>query len=248
MIKPFQFKQFAVNQDQCAMKIGTDAVLLGAWTKIDPAANSILDIGAGTGILALMMAQRSFAELIDALEIEDAAYEQCVDNFESSPWGDRLFCYHASLLEFTEEIEDSYDLIISNPPFYDTVTAKSETQHSSQKLETPRATARFTDAMPFEHLLYSVSQLLSENGQFSVIIPYSETESFITLAESFKLFPKDILYVRGTAEKDLKRSLINFTFKNQPVNTSELTIEIERHIYTPEYIVLTQDFYLNFPD
>lgn len=148
MSKPFRFKQFSVSQEHCAMKIGTDAVLLGAWTDLDIQPNSILDIGAGTGILALMMAQRSGAELIDAIEIDDAAYEQCVGNFEASDWGDRLFCYHASLDEFTEEIEDQYDLIISNPPFY-TETFKTENKIRNQ--------ARFEDAMPFHTLLKSRS-------------------------------------------------------------------------------------------
>ena len=106
MIKPFKFKEFTVNQDRCAMKIGTDSVLLGAWTSLDSNPFSVLDIGAGTGVLSLMLAQRSSAEIIDAIEIDDKAYEQCVDNFEQSPWGDRLFCYHASLEEFADEIED----------------------------------------------------------------------------------------------------------------------------------------------
>ena len=118
MNKPFKFKEFTVNQDQCAMKIGTDSVLLGAWASIKNNPFSILDIGAGTGVISLMLAQRSYAELIDAIEIDDSAYEQCVNNFEQSSWSDRLFCYHASLKEFNEEIEDKYDLIISNPPFY----------------------------------------------------------------------------------------------------------------------------------
>ena len=90
--KPFVFKEFSVNQDRCAMKIGTDAVLLGAWTSLQNNPSSILDIGAGTGILALMLAQRIEAELIDAIEIDDNAYEQCVENFENAPWSDRLFC------------------------------------------------------------------------------------------------------------------------------------------------------------
>jgi len=118
MEKPFKFKQFAVYQDKCAMKIGTDGVLLGAWASTDNNPKAVLDIGSGTGIIALMLAQRCHAELIDAIEIDTDAYEQCVENFEASPWSDRLFCYHASLQEFAQEIDDTYDLIISNPPFY----------------------------------------------------------------------------------------------------------------------------------
>ena len=112
MNKPFKFKDFSVNQDKCAMKIGTDSVLLGAWTSIKNNPFSVLDIGSGTGVLSLMIAQRSTSETIEALEIDTDAYEQCSENFENSPWADRLFCYHASLLEFVEETEDEYDLII----------------------------------------------------------------------------------------------------------------------------------------
>src|SRR5690625_3097195 len=128
MARPFKFKQFTVHQDLAAMKIGTDGVLLGAWTSLNPHPDSILDIGTGTGVIALMLAQRSDAELIDALEIDPDAHLQAVENFENSPWGNRLFCYHASLQEFLEEaesiIEDGtepplqYDLITCNPPFY----------------------------------------------------------------------------------------------------------------------------------
>ena len=110
MNKEFRFKQFTIGQDRCAMKIGTDGVLLGAWTSVNSQPFSVLDIGAGTGILSLMMAQRSSAQQIEAIEIDTDAYEQCVENFENSPWSDRLFCYHASLLEFHEEIEDKFDL------------------------------------------------------------------------------------------------------------------------------------------
>jgi len=235
MSKPFRFKQFSVAQDQCAMKIGTDAVLLGAWTGLDSQPNSILDIGAGTGILALIMAQRSTAELIDALEIDADAYEQCVENFETSDWGDRLFCYHASLDEFTEEIEDQYDLIISNPPFY-TDTFKTENEVRNQ--------ARFEDAMPFNKLLKSVSQLLSPTGHFNVVIPFSEETSFIELAAKEGLYPSKILNIRGQKSSPLKRSMICFTFKKQAVETRELVIEIARHQYTKEYTSLTKDFYL----
>ncbi|WP_298892929.1 methyltransferase [uncultured Psychroserpens sp.] len=235
MNKPFQFKQFIVNQDQCAMKIGTDGVLLGAWTSLEGYPFSILDIGAGTGILALILAQRSQAEVIEALEIDDKAYEQCVNNFEQSPWNDRLFCYHASLQEFAEEIEDDYDLIICNPPFY---AENYKTENTQRDL------ARFQDAMPFEHLLESVSTLLNKNGLFSLIIPFYEEQRFIDLATTFDLFPKRITHVKGSPSADIKRSLIELSFTETHPKFSELVIETARHQYTDEYINLTKDFYL----
>lgn len=127
MNTPFRFKQFSIQQDKCAMKVGTDGVLLGAWTSLEDNPYAILDIGAGTGLISLMLAQRSQATIIDAIEIDAEAYEQCVANFEQSIWNDRLFCYHAGLDEFVDEIEDQYDLIVSNPPFYsETVTSGND--------------------------------------------------------------------------------------------------------------------------
>lgn len=232
---PFSFKQFTVNQDQCAMKIGTDGVLLGAWASLKKKPLSVLDIGAGTGVLSLMLAQRSNAELIDAIEIDDYAYEQCVHNFEHSPWGDRLFCYHASLDEFTNEIDDKYDLIISNPPFY---SEQYKTTNS------PRDTARFQDAMPFKHLINSASKLLSDNGLFSVIIPYKEESHFIDLALKANLYINHVLHVKGNPSSEIKRSLLEFSFQKSNVEINELIIETKRHQYTQDYINLTKDFYL----
>ena len=217
------------------MKIGTDAVLLGAWTLIKKNPFSILDIGAGTGILSLMLAQRSSAYTIDAIEIDDDAYEQCVNNFEESPWGDRLFCYHASLNEFLGDIEDTYDLIICNPPFY---SEDYKTESSSRDL------ARFQDAMPFEHIIESVSKLLSEEGIFSVIIPYKEEDIFIALALKYKLFANRILHVKGNPNSETKRSLLEFSFYKNDTEISDLIIETERHKYTQDYINLTKDFFL----
>lgn len=232
----FQFKQFSVNQDQTAMKIGTDGVLLGAWTPIENNPKSVLDIGTGTGIIALMLAQRSNAEQIDALEIDESAYEQAVENFESSPWSDRLFCFHAGLDEFVEEPEDEYDLIVSNPPFF------SEDFRSENE---QRDLARFQEAMPFEDLVEAADLLLSENGIFSVIIPFHEEDRFIELCAEVELFPIKITRVKGAQNTKIIRSLLAFKrFELAVLTSDELVIEINRHEYTPEYIALTKDFYI----
>lgn len=232
----FQFKQFSIEQNRCAMKVGTDGVLLGAWTPLENNPFSILDIGTGTGIIALMLAQRSHAKQIDALEIDKNAYEQATDNFENSPWSDRLFCFHAGLDEFVEEPEDEYDLIVSNPPFY------SEDYKSNND---QRDLARFQDAMPFEDLIEAAALLLSENGIFSVIIPFKEEKKFVALAKEYELFPLKITRVKGTPTSETKRSLLAFS-RNLTADfpIDELIIETDRHIYTPEYIALTKDFYL----
>jgi tRNA1Val (adenine37-N6)-methyltransferase len=234
----FTFKQFSVQQDKTAMKVGTDGVLLAAWTPINHNPFSILDIGAGTGIIALMLAQRTHAEQIDALEIEEEAYEQAVENFENSPWGDRLFCFHAGLDEFIEEPEDEYDLIVSNPPFY---SENYKTENEQRDL------ARFQDAMPFEELIEAADLMLSENGIFAVIIPFKEEKNFIALAKEAELYPVKITRVKGTPTSDIKRSLLAFS-RNEIHNIAidELIIETDRHVYTPEYIELTKDFYLKF--
>ena len=231
----FKFKQFYVNQDRCAMKIGTDGVLLGAWTPIINNPYNVLDIGAGTGILSLMLAQRSNAEQIDAIEIDEDAYEQCVENFEASPWSDKLFCFHAGLDEFVDEPEDEYDLIISNPPFY-TDDYKSD--------NTSRDLARFEDALPFEELIEAAALLLSDNGIFSVIIPFKEEERFVSLCKELDLFPLKMTRVKGTPTSEIKRSLLAFCRIEQTPLIDELVIEISRHNYTSEYIELTKEFYL----
>ncbi|GEC78525.1 tRNA1(Val) (adenine(37)-N6)-methyltransferase [Flavobacterium aquatile] len=232
----FNFKKFSVNQDKCAMKIGTDGVLLGAWCPVDNNPFSVLDIGAGTGILSLMLAQRSHAEQIDALEIDEDAYEQCVENFENSPWSDRLFCFHAGLDEFVDEPEDEYDIIISNPPFH---SENYKTDDSQRDL------ARFQDALPFEELIEAADLLLSENGIFAVIIPYKEEERFIDLCAQVELFPVKVTRVKGTHTTPIVRSLLAFKrYELSVLTADELVIEISRHEYTDEYIELTKDFYL----
>ena len=232
----FEFKQFNINDDKCAMKVGTDGVLLGAWCPIDNDPNTILDIGTGTGLIALMLAQRTNAEQIDALEIDENAFEQATDNFENSPFADRLFCYHAGLDEFIDEPEIEYDLIISNPPFF------SEDFKSTNDA---RNLARFVDAMPFEQLIEAADLLLSENGVFAVIIPFKDEEKFIKLAIEYELNPIKITRVRGTFATPIIRSLLAFKRFEMPVLVAdEIVIEISRHEYTDDYIELTKDFYL----
>jgi tRNA1Val (adenine37-N6)-methyltransferase len=231
----FSFKQFTVAQDRCAMKIGTDGVLLGAWTPLINNPFSILDIGTGTGIIALMLAQRSQAEQIDAIEIDDAAYEQATENFENSPWNDRLYCYHAGLDEFVDEVEEEFDLIVSNPPFYtDNFLTDNEQRNA----------ARFESSLPFEELIQAADFFLSDNGVFSVIIPFKEEEKFTEICLQRELFPLKITRVKGSPTSEIKRSLLAFTRINQTPLIDELVIETARHQYTPEYVNLTKDFYL----
>ena len=239
MSKPFQFKEFAIHQDKTAMKVGTDAVLLGAWCSLENHPESILDIGAGTGIISLMMAQRIDAMTIDAVEIDEKAYEQCVENFELSDWADRLFCYNASFEEFAEELfeeeEETYDLIISNPPFY---ADAFETDNEA------RNKARFTSSLTFQNLIVGASKILSKTGEFSVIIPFKEEQEFVAISSQNSLFLNKVCHVKGTATSEIKRSLLTFSFQEKTIEEEELIIEISRHHYTEEYINLTKDFYL----
>ncbi|MDO4728165.1 MAG: methyltransferase [Bacteroidota bacterium] len=232
----FHFKKFNIKQDKAAMKVGTDGVLLGAWINIPDVCQSALDIGTGTGLIALMLAQRSDIEIIDGIEIEDNAYEQTVENFENTPWNDRLFCYHCSLEEFSQEIDDKYDLIVCNPPFFDPSTPIGNNA---------RAQARYTTSLPFSELLKSVDCLLSETGTFGVIIPFEQETHFINLALENNLFPSRITRVRGNAQAPLKRSLLTFVRTKENICIDELVIETARHTYTSEYIELVKDFYLN---
>ena len=237
-MKPFQFKQFTIHQDKCAMKIGTDAVLLGAWAKIDNLPRNILDVGTGTGVIALMLAQRTNANEIDAVELDPQAYEQCVENFEASLWGDRLFCYHTEFTEFVAEMYYegiTYDVIVSNPPFYMEANSSGNAQ---------RDKARINASLPFEDLIEGSSLILSEKGIFNIVVPNKEEKNIISIAEKFGLIPYEILRVKGTPEADTKRSLLAFSFQQKNLTTRKLVIETSRHQYTEDYINLTKDFYL----
>lgn len=238
-MKPFQFKQFSIHQDRCAMKVGTDGVLLGAWASLEGKPNSILDIGAGTGLIAMMMAQRSNAASIgigvDAVELDANAFEQCVENFEASPWSDRLFCYHASFQDFAKEIDESYDLIVSNPPFF---SEEVSSGNSSRDI------ARQEASLPFQELLLGVSNLLSNTGQFAIVLPLDSEKEFTNSAEDYGLYPIKITHVKGNKNAPIKRSLLEFSRRPSGCRIDTLIIEQQRHIYSEAYIKLTEEFYL----
>ncbi|MDG1743809.1 MAG: methyltransferase [Polaribacter sp.] len=220
------------------MKVGTDGVLLGAWCSVNDSPDSILDIGAGSGVVALMLAQRSDAMTIDAIEVDENAYEQTVENFELSDWGDRLYAYHATFQEFASEIaedEETYDLIVSNPPFY---TDAFESENMA------RNKARFASSLSFEDLIRGVSKIISKNGKFAVILPFKEEDSFVDLAKQHHLFLNRVCRVQGNPTSEIKRSLLEFSLHPSKITEAYLMIETERHQYTQEYINLTKDFYL----
>lgn len=231
----FRFKQFQITQNRAAAKVGTDAVLLGAWTPIINEPKRILDIGAGTGVISLMMAQRTQNAEITAVEIDLEAFREAKLNFEASPWGNRLNCLKSDIK--TVFFSSYFDLIVSNPPFY---TEKTFAPNNRRNV------ARNTSNLNFSDLIEKVNSLLSPEGIFSVIIPFKEEKTLCELAEKNNLFPIKKTHVRGNENAPIKRSLITFGREQKKSTPDELIIEVERHIYTQEYINLTKDFYLKF--
>jgi len=228
--KPFHFKQFTIHHDRCALKVGTDGVLLGAWTTCANA-NTILDIGSGTGVISLMLAQRSLAK-ITAIEIDCDAAKQSAENFINSPWNKRLTAQHISLQQFTEAKEwNTFDLIVSNPPFY-----------SIQKETTQRSTARSEQELSLTELFTATSKLLSKNGRFCLIYPWNRKDELLKVAKTFHLLPSRICTVKGNQNTEVKRLLVEFNCKKSTLEETELTIEMERHLYTEEYQRLLKDY------
>lgn len=232
----FQFKQFSINQANVAMKIGTDSMILGSWASIGDA-DTILDIGTGTGLLALMLAQQTDAFTIDAVEIDNQAFETAVNNFESSPWGDRLFCYHASIQEFADEIDDTYDFIIANPPYFD--------PHAIESVNS-RSIARQTHLLNHMTLLKLTKKLLNENGECAFSLPYTSENLFVSLAEKLGFKAYEILRMKDQKEKPFTRSFIQLGFIDKSIKINELVLKNADNSYTDDFKKLTKEFYLNF--
>jgi tRNA1Val (adenine37-N6)-methyltransferase len=232
----FVFKQFKIQQDKCAMKVGTDAVLLGAWVNASRA-RTILDIGTGTGIISLMLAQKSTA-LIDAIDIDKNAYTQAQENISGCKWKERIQIHHTSLQQYANTCTHKYDLIVSNPPYF---------VDSSKALEESRTNARHTDQLPFGALLDGVLKLLNPTGRFYVILPTKESQLFREMAEEQKLFATRLTRVITRTDKPEKRLLMKFEFVQKKVEEGTITIEQdERHSYTEQYKELTKDYYIGF--
>jgi tRNA1Val (adenine37-N6)-methyltransferase len=232
----FVFKQFRILQDKCAMKVGTDAVLLGAWVNTS-GTQHILDIGTGTGIIALMLAQKSSA-LIDAIDIDTNAFLQATENIESSKWADRIRVHHKSIQEYIPYCKFKYDLIVSNPPYF---------VDSSKAIEESRTNARHTDCLSFDDLLNGVVNLLDETGKFYIILPVKESQIFIEMAQKQKLYLSKLTRVITRPDKPEKRLLMRFEFKECVAEEDSIIIEEEgRHNYSKAYKELTKDYYLSF--
>lgn len=230
----FQFKHFTIHQENAAMKVGTDGVLLGAWVNIENASR-ILDIGTGTGLIALMLAQRSQAT-IDAIDIEADAVFDAKLNFKNSSWNDRLNAQQIALQEFAQINSSKYDCIVCNPPFF-TNGVKSE--------KNKRKIARHNDSLSFKALAKATSLLMNKKGSFNVIIPAEAEQEFRYAANNYRLFASKIVRVKPKPSKPVKRVLIEFKFEYILEEEEELTLETEtHHEYTNEAIKLLKEFYL----
>ena len=227
----FKFKEFSIVQSKSAMKVGTDGVLLGSWVNCLNA-KKILDIGAGTGLISLMLAQRNNECNITAVEIDKETSEEANININNSKWRDRISIINININNFITS--DKFDFIVSNPPYFPANFSKNK-----------RAIARHTNLLSFQDLIRTTVKLLSSKGIFAVILPKIAEAIFCKTANANKLFLIRICQVKGQKNSDVKRVLLEFSFEKSSLDSDSLVIEESRHIYTNKYIDLCQDFYLN---
>lgn len=233
--KPFYFKQFTIQQSRCAMKVGTDGVLLGAWADTGGVSN-ILDIGTGSGLIAIMLAQRTAHATIHAVEVDQASAQQAKENMEAAPWSSRMQAFHTAIQDYARLSPQQYQLIVSNPPFFSGGTFS----HSQD-----RNSVRHTVKLPHGDLLSAVRSLLSPDGRFALILPYIEGLRFQELAIDYHLCCTKITEVRPKEDKPIERLLMQFERQAKPVEKNTLVIQKEkRDEWTEEYISLAGAFYL----
>ncbi len=227
----FQFQTFSVKQKQCAMKIGIDSVLLGAWCPIQ-GATRILDLGAGSGLLSLMMAQRS-AATIEAIEIEENAFHQACENIEDSIYKKQIKIIHGAVQSF--EPEEKYDLIISNPPYF---------ENSLLSKDTKRNTARHQTTLNLDAFFKHCDRLLTIDGKLGFILPFSFLDKVTTLAKQYHFHPAVITEITGREGKQPNRLLFYLQKKETHCLQEKMTIYNKEGKYTPEFKELTEQFYL----
>lgn len=233
----FTFKQFHIDHSRCAMKVGIDGTLLGAWATLPPHAKNILDIGTGSGLIAIMSAQRHPTAKITAIDIDKDCVMQATENAVASPWAERIEVIESPLQEYSQE--EKFDVIISNPPYF------ADSMHSPDK---QRTTARHTASLSFKELTEGVLRLLAENGLFAVILPTTESELLLSASRG-RLFTWRRCEVWSTPESGARRIMLELKREPPKDLAKKEKIIIEqggRHVYSEEYKALTADFYLNF--
>ncbi|MBX2971208.1 MAG: methyltransferase [Cyclobacteriaceae bacterium] len=234
-IKPdqFHFKKFSVTHKRSSMKVGTDGVLLGAWVNVTNV-TSMLDIGTGTGVIALMLAQRTPSYVqVDAVELNPDACFDAQENFSQSPWRERLHLHAQAIQTFATE--KTYDLIVSNPPYFN---------NSYKPPDLHRTTARHTEQLSFEELLSAVLRFLNASGRFAVVLPVTEGRGFEKLAMDKALYCIRNWNFRTRKNKPVERLLMEFSKENRTCETGEILLYESGEIWSDEYQNLMKDFYL----
>ncbi|HEX2682665.1 MAG TPA: methyltransferase [Ferruginibacter sp.] len=239
----FQFKQFIIHQDKCAMKVCTDACLFGALVADSQlAATRALDIGTGTGLLSLMYAQKNDAVRIDAFEIDPDAAAQATENFERSAWDDRLQVFNKDILSLDPgpvpvpgSVHDIYDLILCNPPFFE------NDLHSPNEATN---NARHDTSLTLVELLHIVDTLLTAGGTFAVLLPYLRVDYFIEEAKKLNLHCNRQVLVKQTPAHPFFRGILFFNREEKETTSSEMIIKDENDQYTNEFVTALKDYYL----
>jgi tRNA1Val (adenine37-N6)-methyltransferase len=233
----FQFKKFKIYQDKCSMKVCTDACIFGAFVAEKVSCSLLpdagcLEVGAGTGLLSLMYAQKNPNATIDAVEIEENAYKQAKENFALSNWNDRLKIFHTDAKNFVSH--KKYDLIISNPPFY---------ENESSSKEKNKNVAKHDEGLTLKDLISIIKTHLATTGSFAVLLPYHRIKYFESLVRENNFFLKEKLLVRQTPAHNFFRGILFFSNYKTDLVAKELTIK-NKNSYTEEFMALLKDYYL----